>query len=560
MVSMMNAVKKIFSCQLDNIAQYLQENYHKASPESNFAHYVFYKTNSKPPFDTANDIEFANIDRNRLSEGPTLAAIGYGLACGRQFSQDFLEVWANGLVRLSGREAFPTHRSSFFYRPTELLGIALGICHYYKSQLEQSKWLQEILVQGETRLIHSDLWTFLLSAYAAHTLSVTWKPRSLPLVHEMTVDELALVKWLCSIESTFACKFGLIKIEPSVDKALLEYCIEFSNSTRDSAHTVLLYFALKRTITQVLQSSWDDFEKIRCNPQKAIEWLKATCDNIHTVAQHLQFQFTKEFGSETPNVRTMQMLLQALSRLRDDTNAMEVQITEQIRVHSSLYISNNQGTVITGSHITIANQIGENITNYNQVERTEGDTSLAKTILILASNPKTTSSLRLDEEVREIEEGLQRAKKRDQFYLKQRWAVRVRDVYQSLLDFQPQIVHFSAHGTGDSGLVLEDETGNVQLVETVALAGLFELFAPHIECVILSACYSEVQATAISKHIPYVIGMKSEIGDKAAIKFATGFYNALGSGESVEFAYKLGCSVIQLDGIVEHLTPVLKKK
>lgn len=110
------------------------------------------------------------------------------------------------------------------------------------------------------------------------------------------------------------------------------------------------------------------------------------------------------------------------------------------------------------------------------------------------------------------------------------------------------------------GLELEDETGKMRLVDTVALAKLFELFASNVECVILNACYSEVQASAIAQHIPYVIGMNKEIGDKAAIKFATGFYNALGAGESVEFAYKLGCNVIQLDGIPEHLTPVLKKK
>ena len=53
--------------------------------------------------------------------------------------------------------------------------------------------------------------------------------------------------------------------------------------------------------------------------------------------------------------------------------------------------------------------------------------------------------------------------------------------------------------------------------------------------------------------------MNKAIGDQAAIKFATGFYSALSSGESVEFAYKLGYNVIQLDGIAEHLTPVLKK-
>jgi uncharacterized protein YjbI with pentapeptide repeats len=229
--------------------------------------------------------------------------------------------------------------------------------------------------------------------------------------------------------------------------------------------------------------------------------------------------------------------------------------------HSSF---NLQGAQFAGGLVDAetvnAHQIGGNITNNTQAAQTETNDSAVKTILILASNPRTTASLRLDEEVREIDAGLQRAKKRELFDLKQRWAVRVQDVYQSLLDFNPSIVHFSGHGSGDEGLVLEDETGNVRLVETVALAGLFEVFANRIECVVLNACYSERQASAIAQHIPYVIGMSKEIGDKAAIKFATGFYSALGSGECVEFAYKLGCSVVQLDGIAEHLTPVLKKR
>jgi uncharacterized protein YjbI with pentapeptide repeats len=205
-----------------------------------------------------------------------------------------------------------------------------------------------------------------------------------------------------------------------------------------------------------------------------------------------------------------------------------------------------------------AHQIGGNITNYTSQQQQKP--GLVKTILILAANPKNTSRLRLDEEVREIDAGLQRAKKRELFDLKQRWAVRVQEVYQSLLDLKPQIVHFGGHGAGDEGLQLEDETGKMRLVSTEALARLFELFASDVECIVLNACYSEVQASAIAQHIPYVIGMNKAIGDKAAIKFATGFYSALGAGESVEFAYKLGCNVIQLDGIPENLTPVLKKK
>jgi uncharacterized protein YjbI with pentapeptide repeats len=183
-----------------------------------------------------------------------------------------------------------------------------------------------------------------------------------------------------------------------------------------------------------------------------------------------------------------------------------------------------------------------------------------KTILILTANPKTTTTLRLDEEVREIDVGLKRAKKREEFNLEQCWAVRVRDVSQALLEFEPQIVHFSGHGSQNNGLALEDQTGNIQLVNTEALAELFKLFIPHIECVLLNACYSEVQANAIVRHIPYVIGMNKEIGDQASIEFAIGFYTALGAGKSIEFSYEFGCSAIRLAGIPEHLTPVLKKK
>lgn len=73
---MMSAVRKMFSCQLDNLAEYLQANYHKESPESSFAHYVFHLTNNQLPFDVANDVAIASLETNRLSQAPVLATVG----------------------------------------------------------------------------------------------------------------------------------------------------------------------------------------------------------------------------------------------------------------------------------------------------------------------------------------------------------------------------------------------------------------------------------------------------------------------------------------------------
>jgi cell division protein FtsB len=78
--------------------------------------------------------------------------------------------------------------------------------------------------------------------------------------------------------------------------------------------------------------------------------------------------------------------------------------------------------------------------------------------------------------------------------------------------------------------------------------------------VVLNACYSETQAKVIAEHIPFVIGMNQAIGDKAAIAFAVGFYKALAAGNTIEKAYKFGCVEIQLQGIAEHLKPIIYKK
>jgi len=183
-----------------------------------------------------------------------------------------------------------------------------------------------------------------------------------------------------------------------------------------------------------------------------------------------------------------------------------------------------------------------------------------KKILILSANPQGTSPLRLDEEVREIDAGLQRAKNRDQFIIEQKWAVRPRDLLRAMLDSNPQIVHFCGHGMGDEGLVFADESGKIKLIDGEALAGLFKLFADQVECVVLNGCYSQVQAEVIGQHIDYVIGMKKAIGDKAAIEFAVGFYDALGNGRNIEFAYNFSCVAIGLAGISEQLTPILNQK
>ncbi|MGI2902260.1 hypothetical protein [Tolypothrix sp. VBCCA 56010] len=117
------------------------------------------------------------------------------------------------------------------------------------------------------------------------------------------------------------------------------------------------------------------------------------------------------------------------------------------------------------------------------------------------------------------------------------------------------------------GLAFEDETGFEQLVTGEALAGLFGQFSNQVECVLLNACYSEVQAKAIAQHINYVIGMNDQIQDQAAIEFVVGFYDALlaynpqyDQSSPVEFAFNIAQNAIMLAGVSGESIPEIKKK
>jgi len=262
-----------------------------------------------------------------------------------------------------------------------------------------------------------------------------------------------------------------------------------------------------------------------------------------------------EKGQYPFNAQTEQELGQMRQELQltdEEVNEISRPIIEKAEAEYQAVLAQQKYNL--GNTLKNPGKLEEAITAYRNTEP-----GLMKKILILATNPQSTSRLRLDEEMRAIEESLWRSDG-NLFQIEHRWASRLRDVQRALLDINPSIVHFSGHGTGDEGLVFEDEVGSRKLVDGEALAGLFELFAEQIECVVLNGCYSEVQAEAIRQHINYVIGIKKAIGYKVAIEFAVGFYEARGAGRSVEFAHKLGGAAVRLAGISEQLTPALKKK
>lgn len=180
-------------------------------------------------------------------------------------------------------------------------------------------------------------------------------------------------------------------------------------------------------------------------------------------------------------------------------------------------------------------------------------------ILVVSANPVTTSFLSLEREKREIEEAIRYSPYRGFFTIEMLHAARVTDLRRVFADPQrtPNILHFCGHGGGKKGLVFEDQDGTGKFVSGDGLAEFLSLFTESLECVVLNACYSEVQAIEIQKYVNCVIGMEESIDDESAIVFASTFYEALAAGRTYQFAYQYANKALALDSGLSKLHSVL---
>lgn len=179
------------------------------------------------------------------------------------------------------------------------------------------------------------------------------------------------------------------------------------------------------------------------------------------------------------------------------------------------------------------------------------------TVLFFATNPVGTDQLRLDQEARDIQEKIRMSEHRDSISFVTRWAVRPADILQAINEVNPDVVHFSGHGTDDGDLVLENTDGSPKLVTKEAMTQIITAASDRIHLLFFNACFSQEQAETIVQNIDAAIGMTTSIGDKAACVFAAQFYSSLGFGLSVQRAFSQAKSLLLAEVPDEYDTPAL---
>lgn len=180
-------------------------------------------------------------------------------------------------------------------------------------------------------------------------------------------------------------------------------------------------------------------------------------------------------------------------------------------------------------------------------------------VLYLTANPDQDNALRVEVEVRQVQEAVRGSKLRDNVNLHYSPAADLDSIINGLNDHSPSIVHFSGHG--DDGGIAADHP---HVKRPGAKVITFDLLGKALAAtdtppsvIVLNSCKSAGARKALLPPAKAIIVMRDSISDVAATAFAQKFYAAIASGQSLQSAFKQGCIAVEAVAIGEANTPDL---
>jgi len=286
---------------LDQLRTAILQDWAWPSPEAGFVRFVFHDSVA------TTDLVLPGMEwptDEPLTHAPALAAAGYALACGECRSQT--AQWLAGLKRLSSREAFPSDRQSFAYRPLEALGIAAGLASLNGEGADLRPWLKDIL--GRTRSLQSDDWAKCLQAAAEFTMQLPGG--SLPLLGTMPQrpEDIAVMSWTAE-------RYQKAADLKSAAASLLERCALEPLGQLDLARSAVLYRILRATVRTVIASEMGQYWDVNRTRKDAEMLVTRLCRRFHLFAEQLKVRHDGRQTVAIADEYDVQDLLHAMLRL-----------------------------------------------------------------------------------------------------------------------------------------------------------------------------------------------------------------------------------------------------
>lgn len=310
---MKNPLSQSFALQLSSLTRYLESNFLWPSPETGFALFVFHELESDFPIKVPVHLAFPIL--TSLSTAPDLAAAGFFAelhpsVVGRGTPNG----WSEAFLRLSERDPFPNDRMAFTFRPSELLGIVLGVRHTPDLEEKQKSWLRGVLIKLSS-FARGDAWSDYLLSLCKTILGLVDDVLPPSQLHSLTLDELALLIWLKATTAFRNKGFWKVLQDKDLHLSLLKRCLEEELFPPDVGRAAILYSALKISMNSLLESEVAQNWQLNSSTRDAVELIAQLCRRFHQCVRQIQDRYNDRQTLQISDEYDVQDLIRALLRL-----------------------------------------------------------------------------------------------------------------------------------------------------------------------------------------------------------------------------------------------------
>ncbi len=163
------------------------------------------------------------------------------------------------------------------------------------------------------------------------------------------------------------------------------------------------------------------------------------------------------------------------------------------------------------------------------------------TILFIGANYNHQKVVRTEKEFRAIKETISRLPYRNLIQLIDSFATKRHEIRTKIIENKPQIIHFSGHGSFDTGPLFDDDGDEINFHDLqLDLIDKLEDYKKFIKLIVFNVCESSIIAEKTSKIIDYTIGTDDTTDDDSAIAFTKGFYENWGNRDEINNSLKVG--------------------
>lgn len=188
-----NSVDRSLAQQLEQLALLTDSVSAEPSPDRGFSAYIAEHEHPGSGLQLMLRL-LATPDIGRFREAPYFAFSGYGLSLGA-LQPDAADSWRKSFADLKRKDPFPVDRQSLFFRPLEVLGVALGAARAFQATDAEHAWLIVQVRAAAQHVSDQDHWAELIMQMSAHALGATWRDTSFEL-DRMEFASIGLWYWL----------------------------------------------------------------------------------------------------------------------------------------------------------------------------------------------------------------------------------------------------------------------------------------------------------------------------------------------------------------------------